>query len=78
MFDPFSVIFVAVIQALFFGDRLTAGLLIGMVVMIIGLYCYLWGKRREEQSAAKALPTTSPAASPVAATGPAAQPSLED
>ncbi|KAL9233203.1 hypothetical protein vseg_008228 [Gypsophila vaccaria] len=62
MFDPFSVVFVALIQALFFGDQLTLGLLLGMILMIVGLYCYLWGKRKEELSATKESPCVSPSA----------------
>ncbi|KAK9672255.1 hypothetical protein RND81_12G087300 [Saponaria officinalis] len=60
MFDPFSVVFVALIQAFFFGDQLSLGLLLGMILMIIGLYCYLWGKRKEELSENKGSPLISP------------------
>lgn len=50
MFDPLSVVFVALVEAVFFGEALTIGILLGMVTMIVGLYCYLWGLRDEALS----------------------------
>ncbi|CAH9075631.1 unnamed protein product [Cuscuta epithymum] len=47
MFDPLSVVFVAIIEAIFFGEDFTIGILLGMILMIAGLYSYLWGKRGE-------------------------------
>ncbi|RAL48159.1 hypothetical protein DM860_005583 [Cuscuta australis] len=50
MFDPLSVVFVAIIEAIFFGEDFTLGILLGMILMIAGLYSYLWGKRGESES----------------------------
>ncbi|BAT81580.1 hypothetical protein LR48_Vigan07g182600 [Vigna angularis] len=48
MFNPLSLIFVAFSEALILGQPLTFGTLLGMVLIIVGLYSFLWGKRNEK------------------------------
>ncbi|KAJ8427916.1 hypothetical protein Cgig2_023292 [Carnegiea gigantea] len=43
MFNPLSLIFIALIEALVLGEDLSVGSLVGMVVIIAGLYSFLWG-----------------------------------
>ncbi|CAL5405503.1 unnamed protein product [Camellia sinensis] len=52
MFNPLSLIFVAISEALFLGEAITVGSLVGMFVIIVGLYSFLWGKRKEFKVAA--------------------------
>ncbi|KAL7213973.1 hypothetical protein ACSBR1_026408 [Camellia fascicularis] len=52
MFNPLSLIFVAISEALFLGEAITVGSLVGMFVIIVGLYSFLWGKRKESKVAA--------------------------
>ncbi|GJX01374.1 WAT1-related protein [Tanacetum coccineum] len=47
MFNPLSVIFVAITEALFLGQDLSVGSLLGMSVIVAGLYLFLWGKNME-------------------------------
>ncbi|KAJ6387286.1 hypothetical protein OIU78_017075 [Salix suchowensis] len=47
MFNPLTLIFVAVLEALILGAEITVGTLLGMVLIIIGLYSFLWGKTKE-------------------------------
>ncbi|KAF9671350.1 hypothetical protein SADUNF_Sadunf12G0038100 [Salix dunnii] len=47
MFNPLTLIFVAVLEALILGAEITAGTLMGMVLIIIGLYSFLLGKTKE-------------------------------
>ncbi|KAF8379843.1 hypothetical protein HHK36_029292 [Tetracentron sinense] len=50
MFNPLSLIFVAISESLFFGEAIAVGSLMGMFVIILGLYAFLWGKRNESPS----------------------------
>uniref|UniRef100_A0A6N2KBE8 WAT1-related protein n=1 Tax=Salix viminalis TaxID=40686 RepID=A0A6N2KBE8_SALVM len=47
MFNPLTLIFVAVLEALILGAEITVGTLLGMVLIIIGLYSFLLGKTKE-------------------------------
>ncbi|KAM7485599.1 hypothetical protein LguiA_001608 [Lonicera macranthoides] len=47
MFKPISLILVAVAEALFFHQDITLGSLLGMCIIIIGLYLFLWAKNKE-------------------------------
>ncbi|PON83703.1 Plant-drug/metabolite exporter [Trema orientale] len=50
MFNPLALIFVALLEALILGEAITVGTLLGIVLIITGLYSYLWGKRKEMKS----------------------------
>ncbi|KAK3229194.1 hypothetical protein Dsin_001075 [Dipteronia sinensis] len=47
MFNPLSLIFTAFFEALIFGEPITLGCLLGSVVIIVGLYAFLWAKSKE-------------------------------
>ncbi|KAJ8760776.1 hypothetical protein K2173_021814 [Erythroxylum novogranatense] len=47
MFNPLAVIFVAISEALLFGTAIYAGTLVGLLLIIMGLYSFLWGKNKE-------------------------------
>ncbi|XP_068304884.1 WAT1-related protein At5g64700-like [Pyrus communis] len=47
MFSPLQAITVAVFSAIAFAERLHFGSLIGALLIIVGLYCVLWGKRKD-------------------------------
>ncbi|QCE00839.1 WAT1-related protein [Vigna unguiculata] len=47
MFNPLSLIFVAFSEALILGQPLGLGTLGGMVLIITGLYFFLWGKNND-------------------------------
>ncbi|KAM7488664.1 hypothetical protein LguiB_026148 [Lonicera macranthoides] len=47
MFNPISLILVAVAEALFLHQDITLGSLLGMSIIIIGLYLFLWAKNKE-------------------------------
>ncbi|EPS66436.1 hypothetical protein M569_08341, partial [Genlisea aurea] len=46
-FNPLSLILTAVISSIFFHDILHLGSVIGSIILIAGLYCYLWGETAE-------------------------------
>ncbi|XP_047165029.1 WAT1-related protein At5g64700-like isoform X2 [Vigna umbellata] len=50
MFNPLSLIFVAFSEALILGQPLGVGTLGGMVLIIMGLYFFLWGKNNESHA----------------------------
>ncbi|XP_062074825.1 WAT1-related protein At5g64700-like [Humulus lupulus] len=50
MFNPLALIFVAFLEALTLGEPITVGTLMGVVLIIFGLYSFLWGKRKEIKS----------------------------
>ncbi|KAL7003742.1 hypothetical protein U1Q18_004890 [Sarracenia purpurea var. burkii] len=54
MFNPLSLVFVAISEALLLHQAITVGSLVGMILVIAGLYSFLWGKNKE--SNCKALP----------------------
>ncbi|RDX63098.1 WAT1-related protein, partial [Mucuna pruriens] len=49
MFNPLALIFVAISEAILLGEPIRLGILLGMVLILIGLYCFLWGKGKETQ-----------------------------
>ncbi|XP_057471231.1 WAT1-related protein At5g64700-like [Actinidia eriantha] len=57
MFNPLSLIFVAITEALFLGEPINVGSLIGISLIITGLYSFLWGMSKEskEPSISKAV-----------------------
>ncbi|KAK7856304.1 wat1-related protein [Quercus suber] len=50
MFSPLSLIFVSILEALILGAEIRLGMLLGSVLIIVGLYSFLWGKRKEMKS----------------------------
>ncbi|XP_057800749.1 WAT1-related protein At5g64700-like isoform X2 [Salvia miltiorrhiza] len=51
MFNPLSLIFILIIEAIFFAQDLYIGSLIGMVLIITGLYSFLWGRQKDMKAA---------------------------
>ncbi|XP_004516639.2 WAT1-related protein At5g64700-like [Cicer arietinum] len=47
MFNPLALVFVAISEAILLGEPLTVGTLLGMVLIIVGLYSFLWGKTND-------------------------------
>ncbi|GAV63319.1 LOW QUALITY PROTEIN: EamA domain-containing protein, partial [Cephalotus follicularis] len=54
IFSALSLIFTAIAEALLFHEALTIGIIIGMLMIILGLYAYIWGAATREQN----LPTS--------------------
>ncbi|KAF7149361.1 hypothetical protein RHSIM_Rhsim03G0217300 [Rhododendron simsii] len=50
MFNPLALILVTITEALFLGEPITVGSLIGMSLIIAGLYSFLWGKSKESKN----------------------------
>ncbi|XP_027362912.1 WAT1-related protein At4g08300-like [Abrus precatorius] len=48
MFNPLGTILVAILAYLVFGEQLHTGSLLGVVIVIIGLYLLLWGKESDQ------------------------------
>ncbi|XXG66993.1 hypothetical protein AAC387_Pa06g0438 [Persea americana] len=51
MFSPLLLVVVAVFSACVFAERLHLGSLIGAFLIIVGLYCVLWGKSKDGHDA---------------------------
>ncbi|KAK9145906.1 hypothetical protein Sjap_005809 [Stephania japonica] len=51
MFNPLSVIFVAALEAVLFGEALSVGSVVGMFMIIVGLYAFLLGKKNDSSGA---------------------------
>ncbi|KAK9093722.1 hypothetical protein Scep_025191 [Stephania cephalantha] len=51
MFNPLSVIFVSALEAVLFGEALSVGSVVGMFMIIFGLYAFLLGKKNDSSSA---------------------------
>ncbi|KAG6537756.1 hypothetical protein ZIOFF_002852 [Zingiber officinale] len=47
IFTPLGMLVVALVSAFVFAEQLHVGSLIGAVIIILGLYCVLWGKSRD-------------------------------
>ncbi|KAL2339527.1 hypothetical protein Fmac_007467 [Flemingia macrophylla] len=47
MFNPLTLIFVAISEAILLGEPIRLGILLGMVLILMGLYSFLWGKGKE-------------------------------
>ncbi|XP_019195072.1 PREDICTED: WAT1-related protein At1g43650-like [Ipomoea nil] len=59
MFNPLSVIMVAITEVIFLGASISIGSLIGMALIITGLYLFLWGKNVEMKNSVKSNMTKS-------------------
>ncbi|KAB2054472.1 hypothetical protein ES319_A12G256400v1 [Gossypium barbadense] len=55
MFNPLSLIFVAISEALLLGEQMRLGIVLGTVMIIVGLYSFLWGRRKETKLLGQAL-----------------------
>ncbi|EXB94721.1 Auxin-induced protein 5NG4 [Morus notabilis] len=53
MFNPLTLIFVALSEALVLGEAIRVGILLGTVFILLGLYSFLWGQRKEMKSLAQ-------------------------
>ncbi|CAO2838468.1 unnamed protein product [Amaranthus hypochondriacus] len=51
MFNPLALIFIAIIEVLLLREELRSGSLLGMLVIILGLYLFLWGGSKEKITA---------------------------
>ncbi|KAF3431311.1 hypothetical protein FNV43_RR26042 [Rhamnella rubrinervis] len=49
MFKPLAILFTVFIGAIFLGETLYLGSLIGAVIIVIGFYGVVWGKAKEEK-----------------------------
>ncbi|XP_022740896.1 WAT1-related protein At5g40230-like isoform X1 [Durio zibethinus] len=49
IFRPLSIVIAAVMSAMFLGDALFLGSVIGALILSAGLYAVLWGKAQEEE-----------------------------
>ncbi|KAG8381615.1 hypothetical protein BUALT_Bualt06G0140000 [Buddleja alternifolia] len=47
MFNPLALILIAMTEALFLGEEISVGSLVGMALIIVGLYSFLWGKHKD-------------------------------
>ncbi|KAE8680404.1 hypothetical protein F3Y22_tig00111390pilonHSYRG00056 [Hibiscus syriacus] len=50
MFNPLTLVFVAMSEALVLGEQMRLGIVLGTVMIIVGLYSFLWGKKTEMKS----------------------------
>ncbi|KAK6250842.1 EamA domain - like 10 [Theobroma cacao] len=66
MFNPLALIFVAISESLVLGEKMRLGIVLGTVMIIVGLYSFLWGRRKET----KCLPQPDAGAEELAKTGP--------
>ncbi|GMJ04235.1 Usually multiple acids move in and out Transporters 40 [Hibiscus trionum] len=48
-FKPIQIVIAIVMSAIFFGEAVFLGSVIGSLFLCTGLYCVLWGKAKEEQ-----------------------------
>lgn len=53
MFNPLSMMFVAISEALLLGEAISVGSLIGMILIMVGLYLFIWSKNRETSTETK-------------------------
>ncbi|GMI99156.1 Usually multiple acids move in and out Transporters 37 [Hibiscus trionum] len=53
-FKPTSIVIAVVMSAVFLGEAIFLGSVIGTLILSTGLYCVLWGKAKEEQDMADA------------------------
>ncbi|KAI3417855.1 WAT1-related protein [Psidium guajava] len=47
MFNPLTLIFVALLEALMLGEAIHLGTGVGTILILVGIYSFLWGKRKE-------------------------------
>ncbi|KAI8030457.1 WAT1-related protein [Camellia lanceoleosa] len=48
MFNPLALIFIAIAETLLLDEPITVGSLLGMLLIVSGLYSFLWGKNRNQ------------------------------
>ncbi|KAK4579073.1 hypothetical protein RGQ29_028944 [Quercus rubra] len=48
-FNPLCTVIVAILGSIIFAEEMNLGKVIGAIVIVIGLYLFLWGKRKEDQ-----------------------------
>ncbi|WVZ95002.1 hypothetical protein U9M48_040817 [Paspalum notatum var. saurae] len=53
MFSPFQTVFSAFISFILFGQWISLGCFVGIVLMFVGLYVVLWAKNREDKKFAE-------------------------
>ncbi|KAK7385477.1 hypothetical protein VNO78_31198 [Psophocarpus tetragonolobus] len=63
MFNPLALIFVAFSEAIVLGHPLTIGTMLGMVLIMVGLYSFLWGKNNEIHTPQQSIVATAEASS---------------
>ncbi|XP_042480411.1 WAT1-related protein At1g68170-like [Macadamia integrifolia] len=57
IFNPLMLLMVAIMGSLFLAERLHVGTLVGAVLIVVGLYAVLWGKRKEMKMMSQLLPS---------------------
>nr|KJB40436.1 hypothetical protein B456_007G063300 [Gossypium raimondii] len=50
IFNPLTLVYVAIVGSLIFDEKLSIGRIIGSVIIIIGVYVVLWGKAKEKKT----------------------------
>ncbi|CAD6338860.1 unnamed protein product [Miscanthus lutarioriparius] len=60
VFQPLQTVMVAILAAIFLGDQLYTGGVIGAAIIVIGLYSVLWTKSMEKKGACDLETETSP------------------
>ncbi|KAL3630764.1 hypothetical protein CASFOL_023748 [Castilleja foliolosa] len=55
MFNPLSLILIAILESCILGEEISIGSLIGMSLIIVGLYSFLWGKNKDIKDAMVSL-----------------------
>ncbi|XP_021274954.1 WAT1-related protein At1g25270-like [Herrania umbratica] len=53
IFNPFTLVFVAIVGSLILNERLNIGSILGSVLIVIGVYVVLWGKAKEKKGSAQ-------------------------
>ncbi|GLT41953.1 hypothetical protein SLA2020_159780 [Shorea laevis] len=60
IFNPLSLVLVALAGCLFLEEKLYLGSVLGAVLIVLGLYIVLWGKGKELKKMTQLMPSTSP------------------
>ncbi|ERN08160.1 hypothetical protein AMTRI_Chr09g37520 [Amborella trichopoda] len=50
LFFPLQLIIAAILTALFFKERLHLGSVVGAILIIVGFYCVMWGKSKDDKN----------------------------
>ncbi|KAL3527939.1 hypothetical protein ACH5RR_012595 [Cinchona calisaya] len=53
IWTPLVLVFTICLSAVLFGEIISLGSVVGAVLLVMGLYCVLWGKTKEQQSMEK-------------------------
>ncbi|KAA8533116.1 hypothetical protein F0562_033351 [Nyssa sinensis] len=59
MFHPLGIVIAAAMGIIFLGDTFYLGSLVGSIVIVIGFYAVMWGKKKERTMAGESLESTS-------------------